>query len=88
MNTWETVPWYVRPTFRNRWLNLQSWKSWMMGLPVPGDAGEKYWPKGYEIREIGPASMRGKGEQYAKKSREKLVAERMRGCPFAKAERK
>jgi len=87
MNNWETVPWYVKPTIWNRWFSLQSWKSWIMGLPIPGDGGEEYWPKGYRIHEIGPRAMRGKGEQYARDSREKLVAERMRGCPFERAKR-
>ena len=56
-----------------------------MGLPIPGDKGDKYWPNGYKIHEIGPESMRGKGETYARESKEKLVAERMKGCPFARA---
>ena len=58
----------------------------MMGMPVPGDEGEKYWPNGYSIEEIGPASMRGKGAEYTQKSREKLVVERMKGCPFVRIE--
>lgn len=84
MYTWETVPWYVQPSLWNRY-SFQSWKSWIMGQPAPGDEGEKYWPKGYKILEIGPDSMRGKGEGYVRESREKLVAERMKGCPFAGA---
>lgn len=56
-----------------------------MGLPVPGDGGEEFWPKGYKIHEIGPKSMRGKGEGYVRESRERLVKERMRGCPFGRA---
>ncbi len=58
-----------------------------MGLPVPGDEGDKYWPKGYKIHEIGPDAMRGKGESYAKESKEKLVAERTKACPFARVKR-
>jgi hypothetical protein len=85
MNTWETVPWYVKPTIWNRWFSVQSWTSWIMGLPVPGDGGEDFWPKGYKIHEIGPRAMRGKGEGYARESRERLVKERMRGCPFGRA---
>ena len=59
----------------------------MMGHPVPGDDGFKYWPKGYKIHEIGPNSMRGGGESYCRESREKLVAERMKGCPFARVKK-
>ena len=85
MRAWETVPWYVQPTFRNRWLRLQSWTSWIMGLPVPGDEGDKYYPQGYRIREIGPETMRKKGEGHMREEREKLAGERMKGCPFARA---
>ena len=56
----------------------------MMGQPVPGDDGDKYMPEGYKIHEIGPRSMRGRGESYWRESREGLVEERMKGCPFAK----
>ncbi|KAL6718062.1 hypothetical protein ACLMJK_004147 [Lecanora helva] len=87
MTNWETEPWYVQPTFRNRWCRLQSWASWAMGLPVPGDGGDKYWPQGYKIHEIGPESMRGKGESYVRGSRETLVDERMKGCPFSRTKR-
>ena len=84
LRNWDTEPWFVRPSFWNRWCRLQSWISWSMGLPVPGDGGDKYWPKGYKIPEIGPEVMRGKGEAYAKEAREQLMAERMRGCPFGR----
>lgn len=84
MTEWETVPWYVRPTVWNRW-GLQSWKCWIMGLPIPGNDGDRYWPNGYKIQEIGPRAMQGKGGDYARDSKEKLVAERMRGSPFARA---
>lgn len=55
-----------------------------MGLPVPGDEGDKYRPNGYKISEVGPDSMRGKGADYMRASKEKLVDERMKGCPFGR----
>lgn len=58
-----------------------------MGLPIPGDEGDKYWPQGYKIHEIGPDLMRGKGVQYAKETIPKIAAERMKGCPFVKPKR-
>lgn len=58
--------------------------NWMMGLPVPGDEGEKYRPNGYTIPEVGPDSMRGRGADYMEASKEKLVGERMKGCPFGR----
>ena len=83
MKVYETHPYYVKPTFWNRF-EPRAWFSRMMGLPVPGDEGDKYWPKGYKIGELGPESMRGKGEDYMRDSKEKLVVERMKGCPFAR----
>jgi len=87
MKVWETVPWYVRPTIWNR-NSLQSWKSWFMGLPIPGDEGGKHWPQGYKIHEIGPDFLRGKGADYAKGSIPEMTAVRMAGCPFARAKGK
>ena len=55
-----------------------------MGLPVPGDEGDKYWPGGYKISDVGPKSMRGKGEDYRRATNEMLVGERMKGCPFGR----
>lgn len=83
MKVWETVPWYIQPTVWNRY-SLQSWTSWLMGLPIPGDEGDRYWPQGYKIHELGPDFMRGKGADYAKESRPKIAAERMKGCPFVR----
>ncbi|KAL9124971.1 MAG: hypothetical protein Q9217_005761 [Psora testacea] len=83
MNTYEAVPWYVRPTLWNRY-GPGTWVSRIRGVPVPGDEGDKYWPKGFRIEEIGPESMRGKGREYAKESKAKLAKMRMSGCPFAR----
>lgn len=49
---------------------------WMRGLPLPGDEGEKYWPRGYKIEQIGPDIMRGKGGEYWRESKERLARER------------
>ena len=84
MTRWETVPWYVKPTLRNRW-SLQSWWSWIMRQPYPGADGDKYRPNGYKIPEIGPRSMQGRGGEYMKESKERIVTERMKGCPFVRA---
>ena len=54
----------------------------MMGLPVPGDEGDRYWPNGYKIAEVGPESMKGNGAEYMRASKERLLGERMKGCPF------
>ena len=84
MKTWEAHPWYVKPTLRNLFGPL-AWISWLRGLPLPGDEGEKYWPNGYKIEQVGPNIMRGKGAEYWKESKEGLARERGRGCPFGRA---
>ncbi len=83
MKVYETQPWYVKPNFWNRY-EPRAWKNWIMGLPVPGDEGDKYRPSGYKIPEIGPDSMKGKGADYMRMSKERLVGARMKGCPFGR----
>ncbi|CAF9940553.1 MAG: hypothetical protein ALECFALPRED_008712 [Alectoria fallacina] len=83
MTVYETHPWYVKPTVLKRF-EPRAWKNWIMGLPVPGDEGDKYRPNGYKIPEIGPDFMRGKGADFMRASKERLVGERMKGCPFGR----
>lgn len=47
------MPYYVRPTVWNRW-GPDAWLSRIMGLPLPGDEGERYFPGGYRVRDVGP----------------------------------
>ena len=84
MTVYEAHPFYVKPTFWNQF-GPRAWQSWVMGLPVPGDEGDRYWPGGYKISEIGPELMRRKGEDYRVASKERLVSERMKGCPFGRS---
>ena len=55
-----------------------------MGLPVPGDEGDKYWPQGYKTEDVGPKAMRGKGGEYVREEKEKVLEMRARGCPFGR----
>jgi hypothetical protein len=68
---WDTEPWYVEPTFANRWC-LQSWIDWLAGRPIPGDEGDKYFPQGYKSSVIGPAFLAGKGLEQAEKDEEQI----------------
>lgn len=81
-NRYEAAPYYVKPTLWKRW-KPAAWKSWLMGLPIPGDEGDKYSPGGYRIPEVGPRSMKGKGGDYAKTVVEGLRTTRTGGCVFA-----
>ncbi|KAL8686601.1 MAG: hypothetical protein Q9224_005397, partial [Gallowayella concinna] len=47
---WEGAPYYVTPTMWRRW-GPEAWASRLLGLPVPGDEGAKYYPQGYKIPE-------------------------------------
>ncbi|KAG2161213.1 hypothetical protein JADG_000952 [Aureobasidium aubasidani] len=68
---WDTEPWYVEPTFANRWC-LQSWVDWMAGRPIPGDEGEKYFPRGFKSSHMGPAFLVGKGLAQAEKDEDQI----------------
>lgn len=47
-----------------------------MGLPLPGDEGERYFPGGYRVREVGP----DKGMEGWEGERERVLG--MGGCTF------
>ncbi|CAI7672442.1 unnamed protein product [Penicillium bialowiezense] len=79
--SWDALPFYIRPTFWNRWGPV-AWVSWLMGHPVPGDHGEKYYPQGYHIRDIGPKYFEGKGHKEIKDTMEELKISRTGKCPF------
>ncbi|KAI5206207.1 hypothetical protein AUEXF2481DRAFT_35405 [Aureobasidium subglaciale EXF-2481] len=68
---WDTEPWYVEPTFANRWC-LQSWIDWLAGRPIPGDEGDKFFPQGYKSAVMGPAFLAGKGLAQAEKDEEQI----------------
>ncbi|KAI4843621.1 hypothetical protein E4T44_06646 [Aureobasidium sp. EXF-8845] len=68
---WDSEPWYVEPTFVNRWC-LQSWLDWAAGRPIPGDEGDKYFPQGFKSSVIGPAFLAGRGLEQAAKDEEQI----------------
>ncbi|MCJ1466027.1 hypothetical protein MMC07_004646, partial [Pseudocyphellaria aurata] len=70
-NKYEAAPFYVQPTVWSRW-QPTAWMSWCLGLPLPGDDGDRYFPKGYRIAEVGPTRMRGTGAEYARESMDRL----------------
>ncbi|KAJ5247200.1 hypothetical protein N7468_002183 [Penicillium chermesinum] len=81
LTSWEAAPYYVKPTFWNRW-GPTAWFTWMMGRPVPGDEGDKYRPEGYHIANIGPRYFEGKGQKEVEKLMEEMKVYRTGKCPF------
>lgn len=75
-------PYYVQPTFWNRWgPEALMWR--LMGGVVPGGKdGEKYMPQGYLFEEIGPRRVVGRGKETTDKFEENIRMVRKGGCPF------
>lgn len=80
-NDYLVHPHYTKPGFWNRW-GPMAWFVRLSGGDVPGSKGLLYEPQGYRIEEVGPKSMKGKGEAEMKAWREKIRSERPLGCPF------
>ncbi|KAL4872792.1 hypothetical protein BDV12DRAFT_161546 [Aspergillus spectabilis] len=78
---WEGAPYYVKPTFWNRW-SPGAWYTWALGRPLPGDEGDKYYPNGYYIADVGPKYFEGKGRKSQQEGVEGLKLSRTGGCPF------
>lgn len=80
---YEAAPFYVKPTFYNRWVSPGAWIYRLLALPVPGDGGDSYLPGGYRIANLGPSAFEGKGKQQMDVTKERLQKQRTGGCPFA-----
>lgn len=80
---YDAAPYYVKPNVYERF-QPGAWYLWMMGLPIPGDSGDKYHPGGYKIAEMGPKGMMGRGAEVVKEKAEELRALRSGGCVFGK----
>lgn len=78
---WEGAPFYVQPTVWNRW-GPTAWFKWTLGQPLPGDEGDKYYPKGYYTPDMGPKYFEGKGRKDLEEIMTGLRAQRTGQCPF------
>ena len=81
-------PWYIKPTLKNRW-GLKAWLSWLQGGVLPGDPrhGDKYFPQGFVISELGPMSMINTGSKEMERDKEVLISAlgdeyKPWGCPL------
>lgn len=81
MTQWDAAPYYVRPSVWNRW-SPTAWVTWVLGRPLPGDEGEKYYPHGYRIEDVGPRYFEGKGGKSMEGFMEEYKTARTGGCPF------
>ncbi|GAQ41610.1 similar to An08g03170 [Aspergillus niger] len=81
MTNWDAAPYYVEPSFRNRWGPV-AWLTWVLGRPLPGDEGDKYYPKGYDNLDVGPKYFEGKGRQGMEDIMKELETTRRGQCPF------
>jgi hypothetical protein len=77
---YEVEPWYFPDTFYYRWISPKTWRKWLQGRPIPGP---KYRPEGYDIPNIGPMHLEGKGSVEMSATREKFATAKRGGCPFA-----
>lgn len=73
-------PWYIEPTFTNRW-NVVSWFLWFIGGAIPSKDKPENRPEGYRIPDLGPENMEGKGTDEMNVTRS-LLAEQVKRCPF------
>ena len=64
-----------------RW-GPRAWVSRLLGYKVPGDDGDKYFPQGYIITDIGPQSLNGSGKEEMDQTRARLSSLDRGGCPF------
>lgn len=78
---WDGAPYYVKPTFWNRW-GPHAWMLWALGKPLPGDDGDKYYPQGYSIPDVGPRYFEGKGRTSMNATVEELNTLKASRCPF------
>lgn len=78
---YEGAPFYVQPTIWNRWGPI-AWFKWVMGQPLPGDDGGRYYPHGYYTPDLGPTYFEGKGRKELELTKENLRQQRNGRCPF------
>jgi hypothetical protein len=78
LTKYDAMPYYVKPTLLNRW-GPASWSSRILGLPLPGDEGAKYYPGGYKTTDVGPKI----GYKQFPDMVAKVGETGKRSCPFA-----
>ncbi|KAE8421940.1 hypothetical protein BDV36DRAFT_18713 [Aspergillus pseudocaelatus] len=79
---WLDNPWYVKPTFLNRW-GLKSWSVRLFGTGNVPTKNGPFRDEGYDIKAIGPQTMENKGQAEVEAIFEKFRKKDLpTGCPF------
>ncbi|KAI1499035.1 hypothetical protein F5X99DRAFT_298089 [Biscogniauxia marginata] len=79
--TYGNFPFYVKPTFWNRW-GPKAWAVWLYGGKLPGDDPEEFMPEGYTFADLGPRNRAGMGVEEMEADVKKMMASDRGGCPF------
>ncbi|RYP11826.1 hypothetical protein DL767_011441 [Monosporascus sp. MG133] len=75
-------PWYIQPSFWTIW-SPGSVLLRALGARKPGSNGDRYKPKGYDLKTIGPAPQEGKGFKEMEATVEFMKSRGVGECPFA-----
>ncbi|RYP24349.1 hypothetical protein DL765_000613 [Monosporascus sp. GIB2] len=79
--TYGNYPFYLKPTFWNRW-GPEAWAVWLAGGKLPGDDPEEFMPQGYTVGEMGPRDKANQGLEEMQENVEELMRAGRGGCPF------
>lgn len=74
-------PFYLKPTFWNRW-GPMAWVTWLAGGKLPGDDSMEFRPQGYSFDTVGPPKKEHKGKEEMLKTVDELLSSERGGCPF------
>jgi hypothetical protein len=74
-------PFYVPPTFWQRW-NPEACITRLSGGLLPGDGGAKMKPEGFLFEDLGPNRVVGKGVEETKKFEEIVKSKAFVGCVY------
>lgn len=76
-------PWYVKPSFWNKFGPIALLFR-LLGAKPAGDKGDRYFPRGYDLWNIGPDPNYGKGREDVENTVKLIKARAMAGgCPFS-----